>query len=252
VTARHITRNRLSLLREEEGSVVDKIRLNEVISLGDVPFNPYDFGNHINWVSLMKNLVQILSTKITLESFNKITKDKNEEEKKENISDNTIAVDTTISNDTKNDKNNINMKDVLSFRLHSLSGLVLNSLLLDSNILSLFLNEFKNESLPILTRVAFDKCHASCETPTSVIQDRSHHILMMECLQRSRISKEIELELAHDSSLQVLIKEPKIEFPAEFVNVGKRLKKQTNTRSHRIIRINKRLFTRVINIFTLK
>ena len=51
----------------------------------------------------------------------------------------------------------------------------------------------------------------------------------MECLRRSRINKELNIELSHDTGLQVIITEPSIEFCAEFTCVGKLLKKK-NTR----------------------
>ena len=194
--------------------------------MGDIPFNSHDFGYHIDWPLLMKNLVKILSISLDLNNNNKYSKDnKNEEENKDNR--NVL----NNNNKCKNYKEIINMKYVLSFRLHSLSSIVLNSLLLDSNILSSYIREFQNESLSILTKFAFEKCHISCEVPTNVLQDRNH-ILMMECLQRSRLSKEVDIELVHDNGLQIIVKEPKIKFVAEFVNIGKHLKKQTQQKAH--------------------
>ncbi|ETN98367.1 hypothetical protein RFI_39143, partial [Reticulomyxa filosa] len=68
VTSRSVVKNRLSLIREVEGSVVDKVATQEVVALGDESFDVTIFGKSIQWSKVMQHLVHVLSQKLELDS----------------------------------------------------------------------------------------------------------------------------------------------------------------------------------------
>ena len=65
VTSRNVSQNLLSLLCEQEGCVSDQVSVCEVISLGDVPFEPALLdSNKINWLEIINDLINVLSVNL--------------------------------------------------------------------------------------------------------------------------------------------------------------------------------------------
>ena len=54
-TARNVENNFVSWLRDQDGTVIDKANVNEVISIGDVPFEPKMFDKNMDWLEIINN-----------------------------------------------------------------------------------------------------------------------------------------------------------------------------------------------------
>ena len=82
VTTRNVEKNFVSLLRDQEGTVIDKANVNEVISIGDVPFEPKMFDKNMDWLEIINNLINILAVELPLHpKASKKEKEKKEESK---------------------------------------------------------------------------------------------------------------------------------------------------------------------------
>ncbi|ETO32281.1 vcbs repeat containing protein, partial [Reticulomyxa filosa] len=195
VTSRSIAKSRLTLIREVEGSAIDKVAMQEVVALGDEVFDVSIFGKSIQWSNVMQNLVHVLKQKLNLADTLEHIKDK------------------------------IDLWDMVNFKIQSLCAQTLNGVLLNTDMLQLFVRLFQSNAAKILTDIAFTRTHESCEVPTGVLCDRSH-ILMNECFKRSRKYERIEVSVEHTTSLSVKVKKPTLEFFAEFSCLGKHLEKQ--------------------------
>jgi hypothetical protein len=195
VTSRSVIKNRLTLIREVEGSVIDKVATQEVVALGDEPFDVTTFSKSIPWSKVMQHLVHVLSQKLDLDGAVEKFQEK------------------------------IELSDVFNFKIQNLCGQVLNGFLLNVDMLQLFVRLFQSNAAKILTDIAFTRTHDSCEVPTGVLCDRAH-ILMNESFKRSRKYELIEISLEHTTALTVNVKKPAVEFFAEFTYLGKHLEKQ--------------------------
>ncbi|ETO26164.1 ubiquitin protein ligase [Reticulomyxa filosa] len=163
----------------------------EVVALGDEPFDVTNFPKSIQWSKIMEYLVGALSWKSEAGQF-EVFKDK------------------------------IDVMNVLCLRIQSLCGQALNGLLLNGDLLQLFMQSFASNGVKVLTDIAFTRTHHSCEVPTSVLCDRGH-ILTNESLRRSRKYEAVELSIEHTAALNVRVKKPNVEFLAEFTCLGKHL-----------------------------
>ena len=208
VTSRNLGNGKVSLIRQIEGSVIQKSSLEEIVPIGDVVFDSNDYS--MDFMKIIKELYNTLNIDLPLRED---LDDAKQEELSESDFKSKYEQDITIN-------------DLLKFRLSNISSAVFNSLLYNKKLLNEYLKEFKKDrnNVKLLTKIAFDSCDETCENTSSILLDRNY-VIVSECLQRSRLNKDIYVKLSHENTIKFVILDPKIEFTGEFTSLGKKLEK---------------------------